>query len=91
MDEGIEAVNLCALHCEMRNLEYLLRSLGLQAYNCGTLDECNKALSKHGPASFHGNRIMVKPHRGQQTAITIQNIKVASFSGMCKCAQYNAL
>lgn len=81
VDEGIEAINLCALHCEMRNLEYLLRSLALQAYKCGSLDKCNKVLSKYGPSNFYGDRVTVKFRKDQQTEATVQNVKVASFSG----------
>ena len=82
VDKEMEAINLCALHCEIRNLEYLLRSLALQAYLCGSLHKCNNILKKYGPAKFHGDRVTVQFKKDQQTEATVQNVKVASFSGM---------
>ena len=42
-------VNLCALHCELRNTEQLLVSLGLTTYKCQSLKECNSVLAEYGP------------------------------------------
>ncbi|XP_028403951.1 uncharacterized protein LOC114526542 [Dendronephthya gigantea] len=41
LDEEMHSVNLCALHCEMRNTEQILGSLGLYAYKIGSLDNLN--------------------------------------------------
>ena len=38
-------MNLCALHCELRNTEQLLISLGMFAYDCGSLKDCNLYLN----------------------------------------------
>ena len=38
--------DLCALHCELRNTEQLLSSLGLTAHRCRSLKECNKVLAE---------------------------------------------
>lgn len=66
----------------MRNTEQLLGSLGLFAYRCGTLEDCNKVLSQYGPENSRGHdRISVKLRQGQQTAVNKNNISVASFSG----------
>ncbi|XP_078380442.1 uncharacterized protein LOC144663391 isoform X2 [Oculina patagonica] len=82
LDEELTNVTLCALHSEMRNTEQLLGSLGLFAYRCKTLDDCNEALKDYGPELSRGhNRINVKLRKGQQTAVDKNNISVASFSG----------
>ena len=82
MEEDLSHVNLCSLHCEMRNCEQLLGSLGLFAYRVGTLDLLNEALSGYGPENCRGYpRVTVKERKGQTTAIEKQNIHVASFSG----------
>ena len=82
LEEDLSSINLCSLHCKMRNCEQLLGSLGLFAHRVGSLDDLNKALSDHGPESCKGfPRVTVKERRGQQTAIERNNIKVASFSG----------
>lgn len=82
LDEELANVTLCALHSEMRNTEQLLGSLGLFAYRCGTLDECNEALSHYGPELSRGHsRITVKMRKGQETAVDKNNISVSSFSG----------
>ena len=71
-----------ALHSEMRNTEQLLGSLGLFAYRCNALEECNKAISPYGPELSRGHdRITVKLRKGQQTGVNKNNILVASFSG----------
>ena len=82
LEEELSSVCLCALHSEMRNTEQLLGSLGLFAYRCNSLDECNKALGQYGPELSRGHeRITVKLRQGQQTAVNKNNISVASFSG----------
>lgn len=83
LDEELSSINLCSLHCEMRNCEQLLGSLGLFAYRVGSLDELNQALSDHGPESCKGfPRVTVKLKPGQETDVERKNIKVASFSGL---------
>jgi len=82
LDEVLSSVCLCALHSEMRNTEQLLGSLGLFAYRCNSLTECNKAIGQCGPEMSRGKeRITVKLRKGQQTAVDKNNISVASFSG----------
>ena len=76
----MSSVNLCALHCELRNTEQLLRTLGLFVYQVGSLPECNDELSQYGPENFNSH-ISVKLKEGQETAVEKHNIKVASFSG----------
>ena len=73
-------INLCALHCELRNTEQLLSSLGLFSYKVGSLDECNAELANYGPENF-SSRITVKMKEGQETAVEKHNIQVSSFSG----------
>ena len=85
LDEELSNVSLCALHSEMRNTEQLLGSLGLFSYRCNALNECNEALSLYGPEISRGyDRIKVKFQNGQQTAVTKNNVTVASFSGKQK-------
>ena len=82
LDEELTNVTLCALHSEMRNTEQLLGSLGLFAYRCGSLEECNEAISHYGPELSRGHdRVPVKLRQGQQTAVSKNNISVTSFSG----------
>jgi hypothetical protein len=81
LEEELTSINLCALHCEVRNTEQLVASLGLWAYNIGTFKECNKLLSNYGPETT-GDRITLKMKEGQQSAVTKQNMMVKSFSGM---------
>ena len=66
---------------EMRNTEQLLGSIGLIAYQIGSLPETNQALKSYGPESFHGDRITVKKKSGQESAISKQNVHVSSMSG----------
>jgi len=80
LEEDLSSMCLCALHCEMRNTEHLLKSVGLLAHEIGSLQECNETLSKYGPENFKGDRISVKLRTGQQTAASRNNISVASFS-----------
>ena len=75
------SINLCALHCELRNTEQLLASLGLFAFKNGSLEECNTELANYGPENF-SNRIAVKMKEGQETAVEKHNIQVSSFSGI---------
>ncbi|XP_044171294.1 uncharacterized protein LOC122955593 [Acropora millepora] len=83
LEEDLSSTNLCSLHCEMRNCEQLLGSLGSFAHRIGSRDELNKALSDHGPESCKGfPRVTIKGKPGQQTPIERNNIKVASFSGI---------
>jgi len=83
LEEDLCDVNLCALHCELRNTEQLLSSLGMFAYECGSLKDCNTVLAEYGPDSMNGrNRILVKAKAGQESGIERHNIQVVSFSGM---------
>ena len=68
-DVEVSDVNLCALHCELRNTEQLLASLGLTAHRCGSLKECNLVLSEYGPETMVKDRIVVKLKEGQQTEV----------------------
>ncbi|KXJ06390.1 hypothetical protein AC249_AIPGENE6093 [Exaiptasia diaphana] len=79
LEEELSSVNLCALHCELRNTEQLIASLGLYSHKIGTLKKCNEILSQYGPETT-GDRISVKLREGQKTALTKNNIKVKSFS-----------
>jgi hypothetical protein len=81
LDEEISSVNLCALHCELRNMEQLLKSLGLFSHEIGSLDQCNKILAEIGPSSFKKKRITVKKNPGQESRMKKCNVKVSSFSG----------
>ena len=74
-------VNLCALHCELRNTEQLLSSLGLFFYKVGSLDECNAELANYSPENF-SSRITVKMKEGKETAVEKHNVQVSSFSGI---------
>jgi len=83
-DEELTQIPLCSLHCEMRNTEQLLGSLGLFAHRCGSLEECNSSLANYGPEVSRGkNRIQIKKREKQETAVSKSNIKVKSFSGKC--------
>ena len=81
LDEDLSSMCLCALHCEMRNTEQLMKSVGLLAYEIGSLQECNEELSKYGPENFKADRITVKLKPGQQTAPNRNNISFSSCSG----------
>ncbi|CAH3182021.1 unnamed protein product [Porites lobata] len=80
LKEDLSSINLCALHCELRNTEELLSSLGLFLYKVGSLDECNAELANYGPENF-SSRITVKMKEGQETAVEKHSIQVSSFSG----------
>lgn len=84
LEEDISAANICALHCEMRNMENLLASLGLMCHQIDSLKECNNVLSRFGPQNFKMDRIKVKTKPGQESCIKRHNIQVASFSGKYK-------
>lgn len=77
-------MSLCALHCEMRNTEQVLKSVGLLAYEIGSLPECNAKLSDYGPSNFKADRITVKLRPGQETAPGRNNVSFASCSGYSK-------
>lgn len=81
LDEELSSMSLCALHCEMRNTEQLLKSIGLLAYEIGSLEDCNQKLSEYGQANFKADRITVKLRPGQQVAPERNNISFASCSG----------
>ena len=82
LEEDLRNVNLCSLHCEMRNCEQLLDSLGLFAYRVGNLELLNDPLSEYGPENCTGYpRVTIKERKGQTTAIERQKINVASLSG----------
>lgn len=82
LEEELCDVNLCTLHCELRNTEQLLCSLGMFAYECGSLKNCNAVLAEYGPDSMKGrDRIVVKTKPGQESGIERHNIQVLSFSG----------
>ena len=81
MDVEVADVNLCALHCELRNTEQLLVSLGLTAHKCQSLKECNSVLAEYGPETMVKDRIVVKLKEGQHFDVTKHNIKIRSFSG----------
>ncbi|KAK3696833.1 hypothetical protein QZH41_011721 [Actinostola sp. cb2023] len=91
LDEDLSSVSLCALHCEMRNTEQLLKNVGLMAYQIGSLEECNSKLSNYGPQNIKADRINVKTRPGQQTAISRHNISVCSFSGNTERQILNAV
>lgn len=79
-------MNLCTLHCELWNTEQLLCSLGMFAYECGSLKNCNSVLAEYGPDSMKGrDRIRVKTKPGQESGIEQHNIQVLSFSGIQSC------
>ncbi|CAH3185100.1 unnamed protein product [Porites lobata] len=80
LEEDLSSINLCALHCKLRNTEQLLSLLGLFPYKVGSLDECNAKLANYGPENF-GSKITVKMKEGQETAVEKHNIQVSSFSG----------
>ena len=80
LKEDLSSINLYALHCELRNTEELLSSLGLFLYKVGSLDECNDELANYDPENF-SSRITVTLKEGQETAVEKHNIQVSSFSG----------
>ena len=91
LDEDLSSLCLCALHCEMRNTEQILKSVGLLAFEIGSLQECNDELSKYGPENFKADRITVKLRPGQQTAPGRNNISFASCSGQLHSITHNHL
>ena len=83
LEEELYDVNLCALHCKLRNTEQLLCSLGMFAYEYGSLKNCNAVLAEYGPDSMKGrDRIVVKTKPGQESGIERHIIQVLSFSGI---------
>ena len=81
LEVEISDVCLCSLHCEMRNTEQIIGSIGLYAYECGSLDTLNKKLSELGPSNFKRDYVTIKETKNQKTKITKSNIRVSSFSG----------
>ncbi|KAK3738201.1 hypothetical protein QZH41_012782, partial [Actinostola sp. cb2023] len=81
LNEDMSSINICALHCELRNMEHLLASLGLLSYEIGSLKECNKVLASYGPQTFKGDRITIKTKPGQLSAVQKHNVQVCSFTG----------
>ena len=77
----MDSVNLCALHCEMRNTEQILGSLGLLAYKIGSLPSLNEKLSELGPRTMKKNFIRVKEQRNVNLEVNKSHVKVASTSG----------
>lgn len=74
LQEELSNINLCSLHCGMRNCEQLLGSLGFFAYRVGSLNELNPVLSDYGPESSKGfPRVTVKQKPGQQTDVERRN------------------
>ena len=60
LEEELCDVNLCALHCELRNNVQLLVSLDTFAHDCGSLKDCNATLFDYGPDSMkESERIVV--------------------------------
>lgn len=66
----------------MRNTEQLLKSLGLFAFQIGSLQECNAKLATYGPENVKADRLTVKSRPGQETAVDRNNISICSFSGL---------
>ena len=61
----------------------MLCSLGMFAYECGSLKNCNAVLAECGPDSMKGrDRIVEKTKPGQESGIERHNIQVLSFSGI---------
>jgi len=81
LEEDLSHVNLCALHCEMRNTEQIIGSVGLMSYRCNALKELNAKLSELGPGTFKDNYVKIKERKGQDTCIDRSNVKVSSMSG----------
>ena len=77
----MNSVNLCALHCEMRNTEQILGSLGLYAYKIEALESLNAKLAELGPKSMKKNFIRIKDNRNKNLEVTKNHIKIASISG----------
>ena len=70
-------VYLCALHCELRNTEQLFSSLGLYAYECGSLKQCNGVLSECAPDSMtERDPIVLKVKPWQKSAFYRPSIQV---------------
>lgn len=81
LEEEFTDVNLCALHCEMRNTEQVLGSVGPMAYECNALQELNLKLSERGPGTFKDNYVKIKERKGQETCVDRNIVKVSSMSG----------
>ncbi|CAB4001503.1 Hypothetical predicted protein, partial [Paramuricea clavata] len=81
LEEDMTSVNLCALHCEMRNTEQLLGSIGLFAYKIGSLENLNDILRELGPAAMKKDFVRLRERRNTNLAVNKNHIKVASLSG----------
>ena len=82
LEEELCNVDMCALHCELRNTEQLLSLLGMFAYECDSLKNCHAVLCVYGPDSMkEKHQIVVKAKPGQETGIQRHNIQVVSSSG----------
>ena len=80
LSEDIPAVNLCALHCEIRNTEHIIDSYGLVAQCIGNLVGLNTELSQHDPVTMKCF-VRIKARRNKNLAVHRNDIKVASLSG----------
>jgi len=89
LDENLLSMSLCALHCEMRNTEQILKNVGLLKHQIGSLQECSEKLSQYGPSNFKGERITVKLKQRQQLAPERNNISVYSFSDDLQAAKFD--
>ncbi|KXJ06986.1 hypothetical protein AC249_AIPGENE18630 [Exaiptasia diaphana] len=81
LDEDLSSLCLCALHCEMRNTEQLLKSIGLLAYKIGSLDNLNTKLYSYGPENAKQDRVTVKIKPGQTTEAERNNMSISSCAG----------
>ena len=70
------SVNLCALHCDMRNTDQLLGSLGLFAYKIGSLENFNKVLRELGPAAMKKDFKRLRERRNMDLAVNKNHITV---------------
>ncbi|KAL9977249.1 hypothetical protein ACROYT_G014631 [Oculina patagonica] len=54
LDEDLSSHCLCALHCEMRNTEQMLKSVGLLAYEIGSYQSAMESLKDVALITFMG-------------------------------------
>lgn len=66
LEDKLSSINVCSLHCEMRNCEQILGSLGLFAYRVERLDQLDEALSDFGPEIDGGFQLDNRNHSKQQ-------------------------
>lgn len=82
LEEDLSNISICCLHCELRNTEQMLLSLGFLAHEIGSLKECNAILEEYGPESMRGkDRIFVKPKTNQESRVERRDMQVKSFGG----------